>query len=225
MGSFSSHKNQTSESAVRRDLRFFVLIREDLESLTVCRCHYTKAALSFQLFKDPGRGLNPRPPAQKTGALPTELTSRRLKRLDRVDQAGQAEISICIQTSWPGQEGDLTIEKGQVTLLVQPTFCFLCNVRFATFCKENFLTKCVPHPSSRANVNGSPCFIRKCVSGKQVTLLSSTTFLHTNGGFCIPGASLRGRRRKTVTGRFAYKSFRLHSGRFAYKIKVVSPTE
>ena len=29
MGSFSSHKNQISESAVRRDLRFFVLIRED----------------------------------------------------------------------------------------------------------------------------------------------------------------------------------------------------
>ena len=28
----------------------------------------------------------------------------------------------------------------------------------------------------------------------------------------------------TNVGRFAYKSFRLHSGRFAYKIKVVSPT-
>ena len=38
----------------------------------------TKAALSPQLFKDPecwsGRGLNLRPPAQQTGALPTELT-------------------------------------------------------------------------------------------------------------------------------------------------------
>ena len=38
----------------------------------------TKAALSSQLFKDPecwsGRGLNPRPPAKQTGALPTELT-------------------------------------------------------------------------------------------------------------------------------------------------------
>ena len=37
-----------------------------------------KAALSSQLFKDPacwsGRGLNPRPPAQQTIALPTELT-------------------------------------------------------------------------------------------------------------------------------------------------------
>ena len=29
LGSFTSHKNQISESAVRRDLRFFVLIRED----------------------------------------------------------------------------------------------------------------------------------------------------------------------------------------------------
>ena len=29
VGSFTSHKNQTSESAVRRDLQLFVLIRED----------------------------------------------------------------------------------------------------------------------------------------------------------------------------------------------------
>ena len=29
VGSFTSHKNQYSESAVRRDLRFFVLIRKD----------------------------------------------------------------------------------------------------------------------------------------------------------------------------------------------------
>ena len=29
VGSFTFHKNQISESAVRRDLRFFVLIRED----------------------------------------------------------------------------------------------------------------------------------------------------------------------------------------------------
>ena len=29
VGSFSSHKSQISESAVRRDLRFFVPIRED----------------------------------------------------------------------------------------------------------------------------------------------------------------------------------------------------
>ena len=29
VGSFTSHKNQISVTAVRRDLRFFVLIRED----------------------------------------------------------------------------------------------------------------------------------------------------------------------------------------------------
>ena len=53
-----------------------------LESLTICRCRYWKAELSSQLFKDSecwsGRGLNPRPPARQTGALPTELTRRRV---------------------------------------------------------------------------------------------------------------------------------------------------
>ena len=47
-----------------------------LEGLTVCRRHY-KGSPS-QVFKDPecwsGWGLNPRRPAQQTGALPTELT-------------------------------------------------------------------------------------------------------------------------------------------------------
>ena len=160
------------------------------ESLTVCRCHKTKAALSFQVFKDPecwsGGGLNLWPPTQQTGALPTELTRRGLKYLDRVDQARQAEISVCIEKSWPGQEGDLTIEKGQVTLLAQPTFCSSCNR------SPHFVRKYVPHPSCRASVSGSPC-----VSGKQVTFLSSRILLHTNRGFSAPGASLRGRRRKT----------------------------
>ena len=49
-----------------------------LESLTSFAGVITKAALSPQLFKDPeclsGRGLNPRPPVQQTGALPTKLT-------------------------------------------------------------------------------------------------------------------------------------------------------
>ena len=44
----------------------------------------TKVALSSQLFKEPeywsGQGLNPRPPARQTSALPTEL-SRRFKGL------------------------------------------------------------------------------------------------------------------------------------------------
>ena len=72
VGSFTSHKNQISVSAVRRDLRFSVLI-QDADADVI-----TKAALSPQLFKDPecwsGQGLNPRPPARQTGALPTELT-------------------------------------------------------------------------------------------------------------------------------------------------------
>jgi len=42
----------------------------------------TKVARSPQLFKDPecwsGRGLNLRPPVLQSGALPTELTGRRL---------------------------------------------------------------------------------------------------------------------------------------------------
>ena len=50
-----------------------------LESLTIYRCHY-KCSTFFQvilktLSARPGRGLNPRPPAQQTGTLPTELTS------------------------------------------------------------------------------------------------------------------------------------------------------
>ena len=43
----------------------------------------SKVARSPQLFKDPdcwsGRGLNLRPPARQSGALPTELTGRRFK--------------------------------------------------------------------------------------------------------------------------------------------------
>ena len=64
---------------MRQDLRFFVLIRED-KKVSPFADVITKEALSSQLFKDPecwsGRGLNPRPPAQQTGALPTELTRR-----------------------------------------------------------------------------------------------------------------------------------------------------
>ena len=82
VGSFTSHKNQISVSAVRRDLRFSVLI-QDADADVI-----TKAALSPQLFKDPeccsGGGSNPRPPALQTGALPTELTRRRLKTIYKI---------------------------------------------------------------------------------------------------------------------------------------------
>ena len=52
-------------------------LSETRKSNLFCRCHY-KGSTFPQLFKDPeclsGRGLNPRPPAQQTGALPTKLT-------------------------------------------------------------------------------------------------------------------------------------------------------
>ena len=68
--------SQISESAVRGDLRFFVLIREDQKVLPFADV-IAKAALSSQLFKTLSVGLNPRPPAQQTGTLPTKLTRRR----------------------------------------------------------------------------------------------------------------------------------------------------
>ena len=52
----------------------------------------TEAAVSSQLFEDPrpeclsGRGLNSRPPAQQTGALPTEL-ARPLKFKAQINTA------------------------------------------------------------------------------------------------------------------------------------------
>ena len=49
-----------------------------LESLTICRCHYKGSTFLSVIFKDPeywsGRGLNARPPARQTGALPTQPT-------------------------------------------------------------------------------------------------------------------------------------------------------
>ena len=62
VGSFTFHKNRIRKSAMRRNLRFADVI--------------TKAALSSQLSKDPecwsGGGLNSRPSAQQTSALPTD---------------------------------------------------------------------------------------------------------------------------------------------------------
>ena len=52
-----------------------------LESLTICRCRY-KGSTFFSVILNSecwsSRGLNPRPPVRQTGALPTELTRRRL---------------------------------------------------------------------------------------------------------------------------------------------------
>ena len=74
VGSFTSHANQKSESAVRRDLRFSSSSEKTRKSnrlqMSLQRQHFL---LSY--FEDPecwsGRGLNPRTPAQQTGALPT----------------------------------------------------------------------------------------------------------------------------------------------------------
>ena len=76
VGSFTSQKNQNSERAVS-----FRSYPRRLKYLTICRC-YNKGSQSPKLFQDPecwsGRGLNPRAPAQLTGACPIELTGRRL---------------------------------------------------------------------------------------------------------------------------------------------------
>ena len=76
VGSFTSHKNQNSERVVS-----FRPYPRRLKYLTICRC-YNKGSQSPKLFQDPecwsGRGLNPRAPAQLTGACPIELTGRRL---------------------------------------------------------------------------------------------------------------------------------------------------
>ena len=79
VGTFTFHKNKAGKVLCT----VFRPYPRRLESLTICRCLITKAALSPQLFKDPecwsGWGLNPRPPARQTGALPTEPTRRQCK--------------------------------------------------------------------------------------------------------------------------------------------------
>ena len=52
VGSFTSHNNQISVSAVRRDLRFFRPYPRRLESLTVYRCHY-KGSTFFSVIERP----------------------------------------------------------------------------------------------------------------------------------------------------------------------------
>ena len=76
LGSFPSHKNKISESAVRWDLRFFVLSEKTKKSnrlqMSLQRQHFLLIFyFKSQLFKDPecwsGQGLNPRTPVQQTG--------------------------------------------------------------------------------------------------------------------------------------------------------------
>ena len=77
VGFLPSHR-----SAVRRALRFKVLIREDLKSKHLQNVVITKTALSSQSFKNPdgcsGRNLKARRPAQTSDVKTTE-SSEELK--------------------------------------------------------------------------------------------------------------------------------------------------
>ena len=79
VGSFTSHKNKSLKVLWDGIYGFSSLSEKTRKSFADV---ITKAALSSQLFKDPecwsGRGLNLPPPARRTGALPSELTRRRL---------------------------------------------------------------------------------------------------------------------------------------------------
>ena len=79
-GSFTSHKNQINESALRRDLQFFVLIREgSVESLNICRCNY-KGSTFFSIIQRPWAlvrpGFKPVTSCSADRHLPTKLTRR-----------------------------------------------------------------------------------------------------------------------------------------------------
>ena len=83
VGSFTSHKNRSVKALWDRTYGFSFLSDKTRKSnhlqITLQRQH-------FLLKKDPkcwsGRGLNPRPPTQQSGALPTDLTRQRLKIMD-----------------------------------------------------------------------------------------------------------------------------------------------
>ena len=78
VGSFTSHKNQNSERAVRRGPMVFCPYPRRLECLTICRCHNKGSTFSSVPVCWSGWGLDLRPPARQTSAKPVELTGRRL---------------------------------------------------------------------------------------------------------------------------------------------------
>ena len=87
----------------------------------------TKAALSSQLFKGPecwsGRSLNKRPPAQQTGAMPTELTRRRFRWK-----------SLCVKL-WK-------LKEGQTNASVEgAAYCLKKNLRGKTLIKQDRFTQ------------------------------------------------------------------------------------
>ena len=77
-GFFYVPQEPDSVSAVRRDLRFSSLSEKNRKSnrslMSLQRHHFLLSYLKT-LSVGPGRGSIPWPPAQQTGALPTELTS------------------------------------------------------------------------------------------------------------------------------------------------------
>ena len=76
--SFTSHKNKSVKVLWDGTYSFSSSSENTRKSNHLKISFITKAALSYQLFKDPERwsgwGLNPWPCALQTGALPTELT-------------------------------------------------------------------------------------------------------------------------------------------------------
>ena len=77
VGSFTSHKNQISVSAVRRDLTVFRPYPRRLESLTVCRCHYEGSTFFSVISKILSVG----PAGVRTRDLP--LSRRALSQLSQ----------------------------------------------------------------------------------------------------------------------------------------------
>ena len=74
-----------------------------LESLIVYRCHCK--GNTFYSVKDPecrsDRVLTPRPPAQKTGALPTKLTGQRFTHLQTYKINSSSKLSFtCWHIGW-----------------------------------------------------------------------------------------------------------------------------
>ena len=82
-GCFYIPQEQISESAVTWNLQFLSLSEKTRKSnhfqMSLQRQHFLLSYLKT-LSVGPGLGLNPRPPIQQTGALPTELTRRRFNR-------------------------------------------------------------------------------------------------------------------------------------------------
>ena len=96
VGSLTSHKVIMNKGCETGPMIYHPYPRR-LDSLTIADI-ITKTALSPQLFKDPecwsGWGLNPRPPAQESGTLLTELTGWRLAISTGITQCCMHEKKI-----------------------------------------------------------------------------------------------------------------------------------